>query len=152
MFGVHRGEAFEVAETISIRRKSLAFACALTITIAVSIVWHVALFAEAFEQLGVFTRMTDPIYPFGLLAWMLESAAFVIIYFQTGWSRKGVSGALQYAWLMAVFTAAASLVGTAAKADIPDLTGWFLLSGGFIALHFTVLGVMFGLLFSTSRA
>lgn len=140
-----------MAKPISIRQKILAFACALAITIAISILWHVALFAEAFERLGVFTRMTDPIYPFGLLAWMLESAAFVIIYFRTGWSHEGLAGALKYAWLMAVFTAAASLVGTAAKADIPDLTGWFLLSGGFITLHFTALGVMFGVFFSTDH-
>lgn len=119
----------------------VTFSAALIVTVFISIFWHVVLFEQAYLELGVYTRMDDPIYGFGLMAWLMESAAFVAIYLRTSWARGGMAGALMFAGLMAVFIAASSLMGAAAKIAITDLGRWFMLSGGFIALHFLLLGV-----------
>ncbi|QTD57329.1 hypothetical protein [Parasphingorhabdus cellanae] len=120
------------------------WALALVITIFISIFWHVILFEQAYLNLGVYTRMDSPIYGFGLVAWLMESTAFVVIYFRSSWSSEGISGGLKLAMLMAIFTAAASVMGSAAKVQINDLTQWFLLSGGFLAAHFGMLGLAVG--------
>jgi len=127
-------------------RHLLVWAAALGLTIFASIFWHVVLFEQAYLDLGVYTRMDNPIYGFGLMAWLMESAAFVAIYFNTKWAKESVAGALKLSVLMAVFTAAASVMGSAAKVQIVDLAQWFLLSGGFLVFHFGLMGIVVGAL------
>jgi len=69
----------------------------------------------------------------------MESTAFVLVYFHTKWSQQGIFGSLKYSWMMGVYGAAALLVGAAAKIQISDLSLWFLLTGCFIFIHFTLL-------------
>ncbi len=121
-----------------------AFTGAFLITACLAVLWHVILFEQQFLRLGVFTRMDDPIYPFGVTAWILEVLAIVLIYFRTDWRNSTLFDALQIAWLMGVFSAASALFGIAAKVRIDDLVLWFLLTGGFIALHTTLLGLWLG--------
>ncbi len=104
------------------------------------------LFEDQYLQLGVYTRMDNPIYAFGFLAWIMESVPFVLIFFRTRWSKSGLYVALKYSRLMAIFTAASSIAGAAAKIHVGDLSGWFLLSGSFVFLHFTLMGLMLALL------
>jgi hypothetical protein len=124
----------------------ITWLAALLVTIFISILWHVILFEQAFLSLGVYTRMDNPIYGFGLTAWLLESTAFVVLYFKSSWSGKGVRAALAFSLLMGAFTAAASLMGSAAKVDIVSISSWFALAGGFILVHFTLMGLTVGAL------
>lgn len=122
----------------------VAFAGAFLITACLAVFWHVVLFEQQFLSLGVFTRMDDPIYPFGVIAWLLEAVAIVLIYFRTDWQNGSMLDALKVAWLMGLYSAASVLFGMAAKVKIDDLVLWFLLSGGFIVLHTTLLGLWLG--------
>ncbi len=117
---------------------------AFLITSSFAIIWHVVLFERQFLSLGVFTRMDDPIYPFGIVAWVLESLALVAIFLRTNWHDGTVFQAVTLAWCVGAFAAASSLFGVAAKVRIDDLTLWFLLTGGFIFLHMTALGLWLG--------
>lgn len=119
----------------------LAFAGAFLITAIFAVFWHVVLFERQFLTLGVFTRMDDPLYVFGVAAWALEAIAIVLIFFRTDWQNASVLDALQIAWLAGLYAAASSLFGMAAKVRIDDLVLWFLLTGGFILLHTTFLGL-----------
>ncbi|MBG6160749.1 hypothetical protein IWQ54_000399 [Labrenzia sp. EL_195] len=113
---------------------------AFVLTAVTSIVWHVALFEQRYVELGVFTRMADPIYAFGFLAWIMEATAITSLYIHSKWATDGLWGALKLSWCVSLYAAASALVGTAAKVEIADLTGWFLIAGGFIFLHGTILG------------
>ncbi|MEP3277468.1 MAG: hypothetical protein ABJN26_14740 [Stappiaceae bacterium] len=119
----------------------LAGTGAFVITACFAVLWHVVLFEQQFLTLGVFTRMDEPIYPFGLAAWVLESIAIVLIYFRTDWRNNTMFEALKIAWLVGAYSAASALFGMAAKVRIVDLTLWFGLTGGFIALHTSFLGI-----------
>ncbi len=121
-----------------------AFAGAFLITASVAVFWHVVLFEQQFLSLGVFTRMDEPLYLYGVTAWVLEALALVLIYFRTDWKNGSMLDALQVAWLMGLFAAASALFGMAAKVRIEDLVLWFLLTGGFIVLHTTLLGLWLG--------
>ncbi|WP_395373896.1 hypothetical protein [Marinicella sp. W31] len=129
----------------------ISWLACLILTITLSVIWHVVLFEQAYQQLGVYTRMNDPIYEFGMLAWFLESSAFVIVYFQCKWSYEGISGGLKFGLWMAVFVSASVLIGAAAKTNISDLSLWFILTGGFLALHFSLMGVALGIINSHRR-
>lgn len=124
--------------------QNLAFAGAFLITAFIAVFWHVVLFEQQFLSLGVFTRMDDPLYPFGIAAWFFEALALVLIYFRTDWRNGTMLDALKVAWLMGLFAAASAMFGMAAKVRIDDLVLWFLLTGGFIVLHTTLLGLWLG--------
>lgn len=134
-----------------LRTQILAFAGAFLITACFAVLWHVALFEQHFLSLGVFTRMDAPLYHFGFIAWVLEAGALVIIYFRTNWQKASTLDALKVAWLLGVFSAASALFGMAAKVRMDDLTLWFLLTGGFIFLHTTLLGLWLGYLSAKAR-
>lgn len=121
-----------------------AFAGAFVITAFIAVLWHVVLFQQQFLNLGVFTRMDDPLYLYGAMAWVLEALAIVLIYFRTDWQNASMFDALKVAWIMGLFAAASALFGIAAKVRIDDLPLWFLLSGGFIIVHTTLLGIWLG--------
>ncbi len=123
----------------------IALVGAFVITAGFAVLWHVILFEQRFLALGIFSRMDDPIYAFGLGAWLLESLAIVLIFFRTNWRAANVADTVTFAWLMGAFAAASSLFGMAAKTRIDDLTAWFLLTGGFIVVHTTLLGLWLGL-------
>ena len=130
----------------------IAFTGAFLITASLAILWHVVLFEQQFLNLGVFTRMDAPHYGFGMAAWVLESCAIVWIFSRmNGWDQS-VWGAVTLAWLVGAFAAASSLFGVAAKVRIDDLTQWFLLTGGFIFLHTSALGLWLGLVAKRYRA
>ncbi len=127
-----------------IKPQRLAFAGAFLITACFAVFWHVILFEQQFLTLGVFTRMDDPLYFYGVTAWALEALAIVLIFFRTDWQNASVFDALQIAWLVGLYSAASALFGMAAKVRIDDLLLWFLLTGGFIVLHTTLLGLWLG--------
>ncbi|KZM49946.1 hypothetical protein [Labrenzia sp. OB1] len=114
---------------------------AFFLTAATSIIWHVSLFEQRYVELGVFTRMSDPVYAFGFLAWILEATAITVLYIHSNWAEQGLWGALKLSWCVSLYAAASALFGTAAKVEISDLAGWFLIAGGFILLHATILGI-----------
>ena len=124
---------------------------AFLITACFAVFWHVFLFEQHFLSLGVFTRMDDPLYAFGLMAWLLESVAIVLIYFLTDWRRATLRDALKLAWLVGAYSAASALFGTAAKIRIDDIALWFALTGGFIVLHTTLLGLWLGAVSAKAR-
>lgn len=115
-------------------------AAALAATIAYSILWHVILFEELWLGLGVYTRMDNPIYGLGLIAWVLESVGFVTLFRSSNWARKSGKHALLFSASIAAIVAASTLFGTAAKVEISSLTTWFWLQGGFVFSHFLLLG------------
>ncbi|WP_298299166.1 hypothetical protein [uncultured Litoreibacter sp.] len=127
------------------KTQRLAFGGAFLITALFAVFWHVVLFEQQFLSLGVFTRMDEPLYFYGVTAWALEAIALVLIYFRTDWRNGSILDALKVAWLMGLFASASAMFGMAAKVRIDDLVLWFLLTGGFIALHTTLLGLWLGL-------
>ena len=132
------------------KTRKVAFVGAFLITSCFAVFWHVVLFEQQLLGLGVFTRMDDPLYFYGMTAWVLESFAIVLIYFRTDWRNGSLLDALKVAWLMGLFAAASALFGMAAKVRIDNLVLWFLLTGGFIVLHTTLLGLWLG--FVSKRA
>lgn len=114
------------------------------ITACFAVLWHVILFEQPFQELGVYTRMSDPIYAFGFAAWAVEALALSLIYFRLDWRNASLLEALKTAWLVGLYSSASALFGIAAKVEISDLPQWFLLTGGFIVLHTSLLGLWLG--------
>jgi hypothetical protein len=121
-------------------------ACIL-ITISFSLIWHVGLFHEELKALGVYTRIDNPRMEYGLPAMLLQSIIFTLIFPKTQWVNESYTGTLKYAWLMGLFFASGSILGSAAKIEINNLLQWFLLGFGFTLIHFTAMGLLLGFIY-----
>lgn len=117
-----------------------SWAATLAATIAFSVLWHVVLFEEVWLALGVYNRMDDPIYGFGIAAWVLESGAFVALFRSSKRARQSIGHALIFSVLVGAVVSASTLFGTAAKVEISNLSIWFALQGTFVLSHFLLLG------------
>lgn len=116
----------------------------LVATFPVAFIWHMILFHENYEALGIYTRLDDPIMEFGMLSMIIQGLVLAIVFPQTTWSQQGLSGGLKFAWLMGLFFASGTVLAAVAKVQVTDLTQWFLLSGGFAFIHFTFVGLVLG--------
>lgn len=114
---------------------------ALTVTVFTSIIWHAVIFEQAYLKMGAFTRMDDPIYAFGTLAWLFEATAITLLFLHSTWRNEGLKGALKLSFVTNLYLAGSTLMGTAAKVEINDLSLFFLLAGGFLVVHTTAFGL-----------
>jgi len=96
--------------------------------------------------------MDNPDYGYGILAWLMESIGFILVYFQTSWSKQGIVGALKFSWLMGIFLTSSALVGVAAKVELSDISHWFLLTDGFYGIYFTLMGITVGSIYKILNA
>lgn len=114
---------------------------AFVVTVFTSIIWHAVLFEQSYLKLGVFTRMNDPIYSFGVLAWLSEATAITLLFLRSSWRSHGLVGALKLSFAANLYLAGSTLMGTAAKVEISDLSLFFLLACGFLIVHSIAFGV-----------
>jgi len=80
--------------------------------------------------------MDNPDYGYGILAWLMESIGFILVYFQT----------------MGIFLTSSALVGVAAKVELSDISHWFLLTDGFYGIYFTLMGITVGSIYKILNA
>lgn len=125
---------------MTVQKLCVVWFAALVATISYSLLWHAILFQDIWLALGVYTRMDNPVYGYGLLAWVLESGAFVALFYTSQWTRSSAKNAILFSILIGSIVAASTLFGTAAKVEISDVTTWFYLQGGFVFSHFLFLG------------
>ena len=87
------------------RQFAFTWAGSFLVITSVSVIWHVLLFEQQYLNLGVFTRMDNPLYGFGLLAWVMEASAITWLYVGSRWSEMGLLGALGLSWAVNLFVA-----------------------------------------------
>jgi hypothetical protein len=114
---------------------------AFVVTVFTSITWHAVIFEQTYLKLGVFTRMNDPIYAFGALAWVFEATAITLLFLHSSWREDGLKGALKLSFAANLYLAGSTLMGTAAKVEINDLSLFFLLAGSFLIVHSIAFGL-----------
>ncbi|TRX61871.1 hypothetical protein FNH22_03600 [Fulvivirga sp. M361] len=114
--------------------------CTMSIAL-VGVTWHVVLFKGQYIYLGVYNRMDDPIYAFGFLAWILEGFGIAYLFSKSSYAKKGLFSVLKFVWLVGMIVSATETIGSAAKKHIPDMVQWILLSGGFILINYSIMGI-----------
>ena len=106
-------------------------------------VWHLVLLPDLYHRLGGFGR-DEPIVALGLLTILIQGLLFGWFYprFRDGesWLRDG----LRFGAFAGIFLGTVQVLATAAKHPIEPITTWVAVEGAFVALQFTLVGVLFG--------
>lgn len=58
----------------------LAWAAYVGVTFLAGFVWHLVLFRRVYAELGIFSRLDDPIVPLGLTAMLIQGAVLAYLY------------------------------------------------------------------------
>jgi hypothetical protein len=111
------------------------------ITFALGFVWHLLLFKQTYQKLGIFSRIDDPIVPLGLCAMIIQGAvlAYCYPYFQRG--QSSLADGLRFGLLFGLFIASSAVFAEAAKQRVSSLPLWLGLESVYYAIQFSAVGV-----------
>jgi hypothetical protein len=134
------------------RRALLAFFGYLIVTCALGFVWHLVLFEGLYRKLEIYSRLDDPIFALGLLSMAIQGVVLTALYprFQAG--GPPLWEGLRFGLWMGLFFGSGSVVAEVAKQRVTSLPLWFALAGTFTLIHFTIVGLLFGAIYSRRPA
>ena len=118
----------------------------LLVTFPVAIVWHLILLKEVYEEIGYIGR-DEPIFLFGFLAILIQG--FIMAAAYPAFIRSGftIAAGLRYAALVGLFFWTSHVLAFAAKGDVQRLDLFFPLETLYLAIQFSVFGLILGWVF-----
>jgi hypothetical protein len=123
----------------------LGVAAYLVPTFPIAYVWHLVLFAPAYDALGIYRA--EPIIPFGLASMVLQGIAFSWIYPRLFPQRSGAFlwPGLAYGAALAVLSWSFTTLAVAAKNIMASVPAYMALETGFTLLQFVIVGPLIAL-------
>ena len=123
----------------------LGIAAYLVPTFPIAFVWHLVLFAPAYEALGIYRP--DPIIPFGFASMVVQGIIFSWAYPRLFLGRgSAIFGpGLAYGLALAVLSWSFTTLAVAAKNIMSSVPIYLLLETGFTLLQFAIVGPLIAL-------
>jgi hypothetical protein len=134
-----------VGRTLSKRCFWLGVAAYLVPTFPIAYVWHLVLFAPAYEALGIYR--SDPIIPFGFASMVIQGIIFSWGYprFFPGRGSAIFGPGLAYGLALAVLSWSFTTLAVAAKNIMGSVPLYVELETGFTLLQFAIVGPLIAL-------
>lgn len=133
---------------MSTRRAVLAALGYIVITFFIAATWHLVLFKSVYEDLAIFTRR-EPIIPLGVASILLQSAVFAYLYPRYARGGHPALEGLKFGVVMGVFLGSYAVLADGAKFNVSSLGTWLGLESVYYLLQFSIVGVVFGLIYGT---
>lgn len=126
------------------RRLWLALAAYLVPSFPIAFVWHLMLFAPAYEALAIYRD--DMIVPFGFASMIVQGAVFAWVYPRLFGERSGaLQSGLVYGLGLGLLSWTYTTLAVAAKHPMTSISDFMLLETGFTVLQFLVVGPLIAL-------
>jgi hypothetical protein len=124
----------------TVRSFWLGVAAYLLPTFPIAYVWHLVLFASAYEALGIYRP--DPIIPFGFASMVIQGVIFSWAYPRLfpGRGRAILTRGLTYGVALAALSWSFTTLAVAAKNPMTSIPLYVQLETGFTLLQFAVVG------------
>ena len=118
----------------------------LLVTFPLAVLWHLVVFKETYDALGIFSR-EEPIVALGffviLFQGLLLSYAYPLFYRGGHPAKAG----LKFGLLMGLFLWSSQVVAAAAKHEVSSLSLWLGIETAYFALQFALVGLAIGLVY-----
>jgi hypothetical protein len=120
-------------------------------TFALGFVWHLMLFKDYYEHLGIYRK--DIIIPFGFLSMLIQSFVFAWVYQQGFTHRNGnsLSRGLRYAAFGAVLSWSFTTLAVAAKNVMTSVPDYLAVETAFTVVQWIMVGPLTSLAFARTR-
>lgn len=130
-----------------ISKKFTFAAVAYTIlTFAVAASWHLVLFKDVYDQLGIFTRK-EPIIPLGIASILMQALILAYLYPRFFKGGNPVREGLAFGLLSGVLMASIAVFAEAGKQHVSSLATWLVFESAYYLLQFGLLGVVIALIY-----
>lgn len=109
--------------------------------------WHLVLFEATYRELGIWTRIDDPIMPLGALAVLIQARIFGYVYVRAAEDlAPGEKGSLlngaAFGLLFGLLVSSSQVFATLAKSNCTDPVRFVELELCFCAIQFTTAGAV----------
>lgn len=123
------------------KKFALAALAYLVVTFAIAAGWHLVLFKDLYDQLGIFTRK-EPIIPLGLSS--IGMQAVVLSYLYPKYYRGGstVKEGLVFGLMMGILMASIAVFAEAGKQNVSSLSTWLVFESIYYLLQFGIAGIL----------
>ncbi len=111
------------------------------ITFAIAAGWHLVLFKDLYDQLGIFTRK-EPIIPLGITSIVMQAVVLSSMYPRFYGGHSVIKEGLAFGLLIGVLMASIAVFAEAGKQQVSSLSTWLLFESAYYLLQFGVLGVV----------
>jgi hypothetical protein len=125
------------------RRFLFALLAYLVPTFALGYAWHLELFADRYDALGIYRP--DPIIPFGFLSMLVQGSIFAFAYPRLVARPGAIGSGMRFAALAALLSWSFTTVAVAAKHPITSVPAYLALESAFTALQFLIVGPLLAL-------
>jgi hypothetical protein len=134
-----------VADTATARSFWLGIAAYLVPTFPIAYMWHLVVFAPAYDALGIYRP--DPIIPFGFASMLIQAIAFWFAYPRLfpGRGSAILKPGLTYGLALAVLSWSFTTLAVAAKNIMTSVPTYIQLETGFTLLQFLFVGPLIAL-------
>ena len=123
----------------------LGVAAYLVPTFPIAYVWHLVLFAPAYDALGIYRP--EPIIPFGFASMVIQGVIFSFAYprLLPGRGSAIFRPGLAYGFALALLSWSFTTLAVAAKNIMSSVPTYMLLETGFTLLQFAIVGPLIAL-------
>jgi hypothetical protein len=128
---------------MNLKKFLLATVGYIVVTFVIAAGWHLALFKDLYEALGIFTRK-EPLIHLGVISMILQGLVLAYVYpigYQGG---SPVKEGLKFGLLMGIFMGSNAVFAEAGKQQVSSLSTWLILESVYYLLQFSLVGVVIG--------
>jgi len=126
---------------MSAKKFTLAVLAYIFVTFVIAAGWHLVVFKDLYDQLGIFTRK-EPVIPLGIASMIMQ--ALVLSYLYPRYYRGGgiLKEGLIFGALTGVLMASIAVFAEAGKQQVSSLPFWLVFESAYYLLQFGILGVV----------
>lgn len=122
----------------------------IVVTFAIAAGWHLVLFKDLYDQLGIFSRK-EPLIHLGLISMMLQGLVLAYIFpiFRT--NKSVIREGLEFGILMGILMASSAVFAEAGHQQVTSLPTWLLLESTYYVIQFAIVGIVIGLIYGKAE-
>lgn len=132
-----------------IKQFAAAWSAYVAVTFVLGFVWHLVLFKQLYHDLGIFTRIDDPIIPLGLSAMVVQGVVLAYAYPLLGPRCAPLRDGIVFGLVAGLFIASSAVLAEAAKQKVSSLPTWLIVETVYYALQFGLSGAAIGLIYGS---
>ncbi len=113
-------------------------------TMFLGYVWHLIIFKDLYDSLGIYNR-TEPIIPLGFFSMIMQGIIIAYLYPYYSKDKSTITKAVVFSLTLGLFLFSVSTLANGAKIEVTSMSKWLLIQVAFHLLQFIVAGVLIGL-------
>ncbi len=122
----------------------------IVVTFIIAAAWHLVLFKDLYDQLGIFSRK-EPLIHLGLISMMMQGFVLAYIFPILRTNETVIKRGLKFGILIGILMASSAVFAEAGKQQVSSLSTWLLLESTYYVIQFAIVGTVIGLIYGKAE-